>query len=215
MVSLNVKVAARAACPICGHTFALGRNGRKRIVCSGRCRKEASRRRISSRNGGPVSTTELTISVTKCKKLDNENNDLQTQKPDLGKTWVKVNEVTWKLTDGEMSRTSASHGQWGGYNTERGLAWIMDIGWVAGCASWYARCGDKSYGTASFADAKAAARAFVTGAALEKDELAFAGAVDLNAAAVKALESQAPQTMKAGSTGREKVVVSNNVKTTE
>src|SRR4030095_8934658 len=84
-----------------------------------------------------------------------------------------------------------------------------------GCASWYARCGDKSYGTASFADAKAAARAFVTGAALEKDELAFAGAVDLNAAAVKALESQAPQTMKAGSTGREKVVVSNNVKTTE
>lgn len=169
----------------------------------------------TSRNGGPVSTTELAISVTKCKKLDNENNDLQTQKPDLGKTWVKVNEVTWKLTDGEMSRTSASHGQWGGYNTERGLAWIMDIGWVAGCASWYARCGDKSYGTASFADAKAAARAFVTGAALEKDELAFAGAVDLNAAAVKALESQAPQTMKAGSTGREKVVVSNNVKTTE
>lgn|SRR5262249_7768946 len=207
MVPLSAKVVATgAACPICGDTFALQRNGRKRILCSSRCRKEASRRRILSRNGGPVPTTELAVSVTKCGKLDNENNNLQRQKPDLRKAWwVKVNEVTWKLTDGELSRTSASHGQWGGYNTERGLAWIMDIGWIVGRASWYVRCGDKSFGPASFADAKAAARAFVTGTAVEKDELAFAGAVDLNAAAVRALESQAPQPMKAGSTGREKV----------
>ena len=44
------------------------------------------------------------------------------QKTDLEKAklfWIEVNDVTWKLTDGEISRTPASFGQWGGYNTER------------------------------------------------------------------------------------------------
>ena len=34
-------------------------------------------------------------------------------------TFEKVNEVTWKLTNGEMTNVPASHGQWGGYRTPR------------------------------------------------------------------------------------------------
>ena len=35
-------------------------------------------------------------------------------------TFEKVNEVTWKLTNGEMTNVPASHGQWGGYRVTKG-----------------------------------------------------------------------------------------------
>jgi hypothetical protein len=37
----------------------------------------------------------------------------------VGFSWLGVNAVTWKLTDGEASRTPASFGKWDGFNTER------------------------------------------------------------------------------------------------
>ena len=40
----------------------------------------------------------------------------------------RVNEVTWKLTNGEMTNVPACHGFWGGYRTPKGMAWVIDVG---------------------------------------------------------------------------------------
>ena len=80
-----------------------------------------------------------------------------------------------------MIRTPASHGQWGGFNTELALAWVMDAGWPAGKSCWYARCGDRRCRSTDLEDAKSAAEAFARGAAG-----GGLGAVNLNAVAVPA-----------------------------
>ena len=54
--------------------------------------------------------------------------------------WEKVNEVTWKLTDGTMTNVPASHGQWGGHRTSKSLASIINIA----PGKWLARCRDET-----------------------------------------------------------------------
>src|SRR5262249_1588864 len=70
------------------------------------------------------------------------------------------NEVTFKVTDGEMSPVPASHGQWGGYNTTRALAWVIRVAPNA----WLARCGNQACGPSSFNKAKASALHMASGA---------------------------------------------------
>ena len=40
----------------------------------------------------------------------------------------EVNEVTWRLTNGEMTNVPASHGQWPGYRVSKAVAWVIDVG---------------------------------------------------------------------------------------
>lgn len=75
----------------------------------------------------------------------------------------RVNEVTWKLTDGELTNVPRSHGQWGGYRTTKALAWVIDVG--ASKPAWIARCHNLSTNPSSLAKAKAAAIAMAKGAA--------------------------------------------------
>jgi hypothetical protein len=63
----------------------------------------------------------------------------------------RVNEVTFKLTDGESTNVPTSHGQWGGYRTTKAVAWVIKIGPNV----WLARCGDRSCGPTTFDKAKA------------------------------------------------------------
>lgn len=178
-------------CQVCRAVIPRKRNGRKRTTCSDRCRKKASRRQSLSQNDEHASLPTSAESVTKRPELGSEISGLQTQKTDLGKAglfWIKVNEVTWKLTDGVMERTPACHGKWPGFNIERGLGWAMDVGWVAGRSIWYACVGNKSYGPTSLAGAKAAAQALLLGAPVENNELIFLGPVNLNAVAAAALD---------------------------
>ena len=108
----------------CSNTIEPQRFGRRRKYCSLSCRQAGFRRGVG-RNESPVRypgsqehETGHFVTKSPC-----ENNGLQRQKTDLQKAslfWIEVNDVTWKLTDGEISRTPASFGQWGGYNTERG-----------------------------------------------------------------------------------------------
>ena len=72
----------------------------------------------------------------------------------------RVNEVTFKLTDGELTNVPASHGQWGGYRATKAVAWVIKIGSDA----WLARCGDEAAGPSSFNEAKANALAMAKGA---------------------------------------------------
>ena len=52
----------------------------------------------------------------------------------------KINEATWKLTNGEMTNVPASHGQWGGYRTSKAIAWVINVAPNA----WLARSGDQT-----------------------------------------------------------------------
>ena len=120
---------------------------------------------------------------------EGENDDLQ--KPTGSSLyWIEINSVTHKLTDGAMSRTPASHGQWGGFNTELGVAWVINTGWLFGKAAWYARFKDQAYGPSNLETAKQAAMAFARGAKSFPDRdvaRAFRGPVNLqfNAAVQK------------------------------
>ena len=51
----------------------------------------------------------------------------------------KVNEVTWKLTNGEMTNVPAQIGFWGGYRVTKAIAWVIDVAPNA----WLARRGIK------------------------------------------------------------------------
>jgi hypothetical protein len=77
-----------------------------------------------------------------------------------GLTWEKVNEVTYKITDGEQTNVPACHGHWAGYRTTMALAWIISIA----PDKWLARCEDQACGPYPFAKAKAAAIAMAAGA---------------------------------------------------
>ena len=72
----------------------------------------------------------------------------------------RVNEVTFKLTDGEVTNVPASHGQWGGYRTTKAVAWVINIA----PGQWLARCRDEVSGPSSFNEAKANALAMARGA---------------------------------------------------
>ena len=76
----------------------------------------------------------------------------------------EVNDVTWKLTNGEMTNVLASHGQWPGFRTTKALASVINIGWINNSSAWVARCGDQACGPMSVAEAKAIAKAMVQGA---------------------------------------------------
>lgn len=71
----------------------------------------------------------------------------------------QVNEVTWKLTNGEITETPASHGQWGSYRTTKALAWVICV--LPG--KWLARYSDMVCGPLSLSKAKAAAMAMAKG----------------------------------------------------
>src|SRR5262249_50708272 len=72
----------------------------------------------------------------------------------------RVNEVTFKLTDGESTNVTASHGKWGGYRTTKAVAWVINI--VPG--QWLARCRNEASGPSFFNEAKANAFAMARGA---------------------------------------------------
>jgi hypothetical protein len=67
----------------------------------------------------------------------------------------RVNDSTFKITNGEFTNVPSSHGQWSGYRTTRAVAWIVKLGPDA----WLARCGDQVCGPSSFVEAKADALA--------------------------------------------------------
>ena len=66
----------------------------------------------------------------------------------------RVNEVTWKLTDGTMTNVPASHGQWCGYRVTKPVAWVIDVG--PNKPAWIARHKDQCTNPTDLRQAKAA-----------------------------------------------------------
>ena len=73
----------------------------------------------------------------------------------------RVNEATWKLTNGEMSNVPTRFGFWSGYRVTKAIAWVICL--VPG--KWLARCGARSCGPELLKQAKANALAMAKGGA--------------------------------------------------
>ena len=71
----------------------------------------------------------------------------------------RVNEFTFKLTDGDLTNLPASHGQWGGYRTTKAVAWVIKIG----ADAWLARCENQACGPSTFSEARQNALAMARG----------------------------------------------------
>ena len=75
-------------------------------------------------------------------------------------TFEKVNEATWKLTNGEWTSVPARLGFWGGYRVTKAIAWVINVAPNA----WLARCGDRITGPSPLNTSKSAAMAMSKGA---------------------------------------------------
>jgi hypothetical protein len=189
---MTALASSKHSCPVCGETIRQPASGRPRRFCSIDCRvrslhgrtiKSHGRRKAPSERVGVSDSgvgVSLKKSATSSVRCEGENGDLQK----VSLYWIEVNPATHKLTDGVMERTPASHGQWAGFNTERGVAWAIEVGKPFGKVAWYARHGDASYGPTDVNTAKQAAMAFAGGAKSFPDSgiaSSFSGVVNLHA----------------------------------
>jgi hypothetical protein len=90
----------------------------------------------------------------------------------------KVNDVTWKLTDGEMTNVPASLGQWRGYRVTKATAWMMGVGGGA----WVGRCGELASEPLPLGQAKKATHRMLSG--LCDYRVTDLGAPDINSLAI-------------------------------
>ena len=122
----------------------------KRRFCSDRCRQKGRR----SQNGLRYRTgLERPKSASQAIDIANEFTPLQAISKKTPLRCERVNEVTYKITDGTMTNVLACHGHWGGYRTTKAAAWVVGLGH----GQWLARCGNQGRGPTTFANAKAAA----------------------------------------------------------
>jgi hypothetical protein len=102
-------------------------------------------------------------------------------------SWVKVNDVTWKLTDGTKIRVPGGAIMRHGRDDERAVAWVIDVGWPGGWSQWLARYGDVSYGPTTLSQARRAAKLMVAGGFEEPVQRVGGAAGRLNELAVASL----------------------------
>jgi hypothetical protein len=147
-------------CLICGESLTANPLGRPQRFCSHRCR-QADRKSLSrARNGlryrtGRVKPKSASQRIETTVEFKQES--LSPKRQPL--TCERVNEVTFKITNGELTNVPTSHGQWGGYRTKKALAWVINVG----PNSWLARCGNQACGPSTFPQAKADALAMARG----------------------------------------------------
>jgi hypothetical protein len=152
---------AKPQCQRCGEPLAGKGRGRPQKFCSDRCRQAHRKIAIRLENGpryrtsrvGPKSAAQAAelLSEFKPENLCSNISPLRCE---------RVNNSTFKITDGDLTNLPASHGQWSGYRTTKGLAWIIKLG----SGAWLARCGDQACGPSSFSEARANAVAMAKGA---------------------------------------------------
>jgi hypothetical protein len=147
----------------CEHCNALvpeTKRRRPQRFCSDRCR-QAHRKIGLGPGNGPRYRTGRVRQKTVPQRADFTNEfepKKLSQKTNL--RFERVNEVTFKLTDGEVANVPASHGQWGGYRTTKAVAWVINVA----PGQWLARSRNEVFGSSSFAEAKANALAMARGA---------------------------------------------------
>ena len=147
-------------CERCNEPLPETKRGRPQRYCSDRCRQAHRKTALRTGNdlryrtgrGKPKTAPQ---GADFLEKFEPEN---LSQKTKLH--FERVNEVTFKLTDGEVTNVPASHGQWAGYRTTKAVALVINIA----PGQWLARCRDEACGPSSFNEAKANALAMAKGA---------------------------------------------------
>jgi hypothetical protein len=153
---------ATPGCLHCGTVLSRKSRGRPQTFCSDQCRQAHRKIPPSPENGlryrnGRAKRKKASQHIECIVEFKPENPSLITSTP---LKCERVNEVTFKVTDGELTNVPASHGQWGGYRTTKALAWIIKLRPDA----WVARCGDQICNPASFKEARSQALAMARGA---------------------------------------------------
>ena len=147
-------------CEYCNEPLPENQPGRPQRFCKDSHRQAHRKINATAENGLRYRTGRL-----KPKAASQAADFLEKSKPEIPSEKTKlhferVNEVTFKLTDGEVTNVPASHGQWGGYRTTRAVASVINIA----PGQWLARCRDEVSGPSSFNEAKANALAMARGA---------------------------------------------------
>lgn len=150
-------------CLICGTPFTPARRSQR--TCTEACKKKLAR--TENRDGNSSkSPSRLGLYRTPQKPQFSVSqviekiggavpvlDDLSEPSPFV---FERINEITWKVTDGVKIRHAAGT-YFAGADQRRALAWLMDIGWNGDRQAWFVRVGDVSYGPTTFAKAKKAA----------------------------------------------------------
>jgi hypothetical protein len=135
--------------------------GRPQNFCSDGCRQAYRKIALAAENGLRYRTGRL-----KPKSASETIEDAAEFKPEnptpkiLSLYCERVNDCTFKITNGELTKIPASHGQWAGYRTTKAIAWIIKLNSDA----WLARCGNRICDPTSFNQAKSQALAMARGA---------------------------------------------------
>jgi hypothetical protein len=148
-------------CEHCNESLSEPMRGRPQRFCSDRCR-QAHRKIV------PTPENSLRYRVGRVKlKTRSEGIELASEsKPENLSPKIsslcceRVNDSTFKITNGELTNVPASHGQWSGYRATKALAWIFKLE----AEAWLARCGNQVCGPSSFTEAKTNALAMAKGA---------------------------------------------------
>lgn len=152
-----------ATCPVCGASFTPARRSQR--TCTEACKKKLARfenrdaksskapRQVglyqnaqNHRNAPRQVIENTTVGVPVFHDLDRG----------VPLTFERINEITWRMTDGVKIRHSGGR-VLSGSDQPRSIGWLTDIGWAHGRQAWVARIGDLSYGPTSFAKARKAA----------------------------------------------------------
>jgi len=147
-------------CEHCGALLRVKTRGRPQRFCSDAHRQAHRKIKLTAENGLRYRTSPLKQkTAAQVAAFTGElEPEILSQKTKL--RFERVNEVTFKLTDGEATNVPASHGQWGGYCTTKAVASVINIA----PGQWLARCRDEASGPSSFNEAKANALTMARGA---------------------------------------------------
>ena len=147
-------------CEQCNELLSETTRGRPQKYCSDRCRQAHRKTALRTGNGLRYRTGRVKPKMASQESdfLDEFEPENLSQKTKLH--FERVNEVTFKLTDGEVTNVPASHGQWAGYRTTKGVASVINVA----SGLWLARCRGEVCGPSSFNEAKVNALAMARGA---------------------------------------------------
>ena len=146
-------------CEHCNEPLPETKRGRPQAFCSDRCRQ--AHRKMALRPAKDLRYRTGRVKPKAASQVSELSREFEpenlSQKTKLH--FERVNEFTFKLTDGELTNVAASHGKWGGYRTTKAVAWVINIA----SGQWLARCRDEVSGPSSFHEAKANALAMARG----------------------------------------------------
>ena len=148
------------SCEHCNEPLLEKMRGRPQRFCSDRCRQAHRKFAFTAEEGLRYRTGR-----PKPKSASQDSDFSEEFKPErLSQKshlrFERVNEITFKLTDGELTIVPASHGQWGGYRTTKVVASVINVA----PGQWLARCRNEVSGPSPFNQAKANAFALARGA---------------------------------------------------